>query len=54
MSIPENECPHLDTQTILTYGWRTTCCVDCGAEWRIPTTAETPADYAGPYTEETQ
>ena len=47
MSVPENECPHLDTRVVLTYGWKTTCCVDCGAEWRVPTTAKTaPAAQA--------
>jgi len=52
MSIPENECPHLDTRTIHTYGWKTKCCVDCGSEWRTPTTAKTRAEAATPYTEQ--
>lgn len=42
MSVPENECPHLDTRTILTYNWSTRCCIECGAEWRIPTTTPPP------------
>jgi len=54
MSIPENECPHLDTQEIHTYGWKTVYCADCDTQWQTPTTAETRADYAGPYTEETE
>jgi hypothetical protein len=43
MSVPENECPHLDTRTIYTYGWKTTCCLDCDSQWQIPTTDEEPA-----------
>ena len=34
MSTPWNECPHLVTRTIRTYGWETTCCLDCNGEWR--------------------
>jgi len=52
MTVQENECPHLDTATIHTYGWKTTCCLDCEAEWRIPTTARTQAEVATPYTEQ--
>lgn len=49
MSVPESECPHLDTRTIHTYGWRTTCCVDCEAQWQIRTTGTCNCDSLNPY-----